>query len=362
MTSQIQRQQGSGVATSATFDDARAASEALREYAQQFNLVSPATSVGALPEGCEIVVGHVFVDTRTEERPKRNGPGTYLASVSGDIYHTEGGRWGLSKTVLNRIAAAAGVKWHVSRRMDDGSHPYYVHWYVEGNYRSFDGATHTINGSKVADLRNGSPAASKLRDGLPQARAFIAEMAESKAKLRAIKDAFGIKGGYTLEELKKPFVTARVMFNGRSEDPETQRMFSRAIAASFLDSSSALFGAPQTREPEPARLPPPDAGVDDSGEWPIKENKEGPEAGREPAETSPEMHADGANPDLELKFSRSKGHKVRDARTVDLEWIAATVSANLGGGNSRYPDSDRKLLAAVRAELTQRKAGNGASE
>jgi hypothetical protein len=195
---------------------------------------------------------------------------------------------------------------------------------------------------------------------------------------RAIR-AFGLKSNYSMEELHKPFVTARLMFTGRSADPELRRIFAKQIAQNALDSGRMLF-APSASMPRPPALPPPaiDAtpSADDEDDLPASwsqapsreqsapqtqtqpTQQPAPQTQTQPTQQPAAQHPaqGGAHPgrDLVLKFSRSKGKTVGQAETNDLEWIRDTVSSNLEAGESRFPDSDKKLLDAVNAELATR--------
>lgn len=62
---------------------------------------------------------------------------------------------------------------------------------------------------------------------------------ETKALLRALRAGLGIKGAYTMEELKKPFAVALVVLN--TTDPELKA----ALIQRYAAGESALFGAPK---------------------------------------------------------------------------------------------------------------------
>lgn len=82
-----------------------------------------------------------------------------------------------------------------------------------------------------------------MKDGAngQQFRRFLPHrtaMAESKAFMRAIRAALGLAGTYPLEELKKPFVVARMVPN--LDAPEIKQ----AVAQNYLQSMGMLFEAP----------------------------------------------------------------------------------------------------------------------
>lgn len=231
---------------SGTFRDAKKATEALLHAQQVAHLVAPATVCGTLPEGCEVALALVMVDAEHETYPV-------------------GDKLALGKTALERIAAAAGVSWDpiLSQRLDDASHPQYCHFRAVGYVRGFDGQARTLPGEVEIDARDGSPqieeirikAAKKNRDPAPQIlelRKFLLRHAESKAKNRAVR-SLGVRTSYEPQELQKPFVVAKLMFTGASDDPAARQYFRGRIADAFLGASSALYGGdaqPQLSQPE----------------------------------------------------------------------------------------------------------------
>ena len=84
-------------------------------------------------------------------------------------------------------------------------------------------------------------------------RLHILSHAESKAKLRALR-SLGIKTSFTQEELKLPFAVARLMWTGRTADPELRRMFAEKQADAMIGANAALYGSP------PRQLPAQEAG------------------------------------------------------------------------------------------------------
>lgn len=233
---------------SGSYSDPATVSAKLQWAAKHMHLVSPAASVGHVPPGCTITLAAVQVDPENE------------------TYSVSGGKLALTKPALDRIAAGVGISWDAnkSRRLDDGSDPHYCHYRAVGRYRAFDGQWMEIMGEKEMDMREGSAtlesitqkaaAARKPRDPAKQimeVRMHILAHAETKARLRAIR-SIGLRSAYGKQELEKPFVMARVMFTGKSDDPEMQKELTRATAASFLDGASALYGEPAAAPALPA--------------------------------------------------------------------------------------------------------------
>lgn len=229
--------------------DSGAVNKMLEDAVASSHLVSPATVCGSLPPGCEVSISLVKVDPSTE----KSGPG--------DVAPVGGGKLSLSGHVLKRIGAAAGVSWDMNAtgRLDDGSDPHYAHYRAVGQVRSFDGSIRTLSGEVEIDMREGSPQivamkarakeGANLESQIRDTRLFLIRHAETKAKLRAIAD-MGVKRSYTAAELAKPFKVARLMWTGRSEDPELRRLFAEKTADAMIGATSMLYGgqpAPQVR-------------------------------------------------------------------------------------------------------------------
>jgi hypothetical protein len=243
-----------------SFDAARA-TQALKHASEHYHLVSPATVVGSLPEGCEVSISLVTIDPETECFGLTGRKGE---PKDDDIL-------GLSRVALDKIFAAAGGTWVRSHRLDDGRDPHYCAWTAVGAVRMFDGQIRELPGSVELDARDGSPQVVEIRakaedrkkkypndrnhDGgarqLLELRKFLLRHAESKGMNRAVAK-LGIRRSYKRGELKKPFAVARVMFTGRSSDPEARALFQGKIADSFLGGTTALYGQPQAPALPPA--------------------------------------------------------------------------------------------------------------
>lgn len=79
-------------------------------------------------------------------------------------------------------------------------------------------------------------------------RKTAAEKAMTGAINRVIRALTGLKGQYTLEELKKPFAIPRVTFSPDYTDPEVRS----AMISQGMNSIGSLFGAPALTAPSPA--------------------------------------------------------------------------------------------------------------
>jgi hypothetical protein len=245
-----------------TLRDAKAATALLAQAKELGHLVSPAPSVGFLPEGCFVSVSALLVDPVRE---------TYQQAGSSER--------GISKVALDKIGGAAGIDWDpvLSTRLDNRSHAWYCHCKAVGRVRRFDGTWRTLSDEFELDLTDGSGEVEAIlarekrkekdegtryrgdlgRTEIAQKRKFILRLATTGARLRATRQ-LGLRTAYNAEELAKPFIMAQLSFDGYSEDAETRRLFASRIADNFLGASARLYGEPpllQRAEPRVIDLP-----------------------------------------------------------------------------------------------------------
>lgn len=206
------------------YSDTTALGRALEEASKRAHLLSPLSVGFTIPVLHEVTL--VVLDIAKGE--------TY--SISGKL--------GLSKIALDRLAIAAGVEWdpRECRRLDNGSDPRYVEFQAVGRVPMLDGSYRTITGTKVMDLRDGSAQTLASAKDLPMKRQFIQEHAESKAKNRAIRSGLGIRTSYPAEELNKPFVVARLIFTGHSDDAEVRKIVAIEMMRQRGAASAQLYG------------------------------------------------------------------------------------------------------------------------
>jgi len=353
----------------------------LRDHA---HLISPAYACARLPEGCEVGISVVWVDPKT------------------DAHDVGMGKFGLLKHALNRISSAAGVRFdpNASGRLDDGSDPYYVHYRAVGAWRHLDGSILPIVGDKEMDLRDGSAQVERVlktsRDAekqIREMRAFILGHAQSKAELRAIRKALGIRS-YSPQELEKPFAVVNLAFTGFSEDPTIRRENAAAIRNSMLGGAQALFGPPPGNTVTTPALPmasnvpiqighaPPPVGatraeldddsspalppgnVIDTTATPVPESARAPRATRSqaaapaPAPGTTSSNGTRQSSGLTMKFGKAKGKPIEEASDNDLQWYTETVEKSIDDpGKSRFREQNERELAILRAELAHRRGG-----
>ncbi len=243
-----------GAALVGAFADPVAITTALMQAQQHYHVITPAMSVGGIPEGCEIYTSLVAVQPY--------GPEVY--NITGDRKNPkDDDSVGIDKVALRKIWAAIGGTWQHSRRTDNNSHPHYCAWEAAGLYEQFDGKVCRVLGNVDIDVRaplgpayveivekakksNRDPASQLL-----ELRKFLLRQCESKAMNKAVSEV-GVRRSYKRSDLNKPFLVARLAVTGRTADPELRKEFARMHYAARLQGTSALYGAPAAL-PAPAQ-------------------------------------------------------------------------------------------------------------
>lgn len=351
----------------------------LEKAAAEFNLVSPATSCGTLPEGCSVALSTVLIDSRLESKNNRQ------VSVSGEIYEVTG-KWGLAKIALERIASAAGVSWDpvASRRLDDGSDPHYCLFQAVGTYTDFDGRERQIVGTKEMDLRIGSPQCLAIEDRarddkgrekqIREMRLHLVGHAESKARLRAIR-SLGIRPAYSLDDLRKPFVVAKLMFTGETNDPVLRHEFAILQAKALLGGRRTLYGEPSAPQLAPAPIrspavvPPPPVGQSYADDDPESSR-------RQPTTSAPAPEPSSARPaqrqaapardydretgevkeEPRVRFSKYKDQPLSAQEDGFLTWYEKAVLKDIDNPErAQYRSANEAHLAEIRAEIAKRR-------
>lgn len=90
----------------------------------------------------------------------------------------------------------------------------------------------------IAEQYRGKYIENSLLDAMTQLRANAPQKAATGAILRVIRDLLGVKGTYTIAELKKPFAVARMSFSPDYNDPLVKQM----LLQQAMQSVGNLFG------------------------------------------------------------------------------------------------------------------------
>jgi len=236
----------------------------LNEYpSDKFNVLIPVTSMQVMSDMQRIVVNEVRLDTTVDD--KGNGRDIYRDKTTG--------KYAVTKVGGMKLAAAANISIISSERAtpdvcskciemmnatkkalrcSDCPHRYDVKCIVTIRVPEPSGSFRKIEKFKEIDctMEKASMSEAQYKRFLPHR----ASIAESKALMRCIRDAIGLAAGYTLNELKKPFIIAHVVPN--LDSPEIRDR----LAGSYLQSMGLLFetsasqrALPQAETP----LPPP---------------------------------------------------------------------------------------------------------
>lgn len=283
-------------------------------------------------------------------------------------------KWGVGGATIQQLGTAACINWTDVERVDDGRDPFFVHYRVRGRYTMVDGVDRIIEGERDSDFRDGSAQLAKKSEAqIQQLRESILRSTITKAKLRAIRGALGLRHGLSTEDLDKPFVIARLVFTGQSDDPMTRRLFAAAIVAKQLAASNALYGpdgqmALGTINPfallGPARL---DEVVTDDGE--VIDAVASSPGQAPPAPVPPPPLAAAPRPQPKAKgaptvpFGKNKGKAITELGDKSLEWYIDAAKEELADEDKAKFHAKTKLwLAALEAEKAGRAKPKDAPE
>lgn len=261
---------------------------------EKFNVLVPVTTMQAASNLQRIVVSEVQLDTR--QNTENSGP-------SKDIYFEKSCKaWAITKVGGMKLAAAANISIvDTAPGRTEGCQRCIEMARATGKPRVCGNCEHVHDVAVTVTIRVPEPSggfrlmkatkeidctveAATMKDGMQgqQYRRFLPHrtaMAESKAFMRAIRAALGLAGTYQMEDLKKPFVVARIVPN--LDAPEIKQ----AVAGSYLQSMGMLFEMPAA----PSTALPPAQEAQDVPEYPDEPGggQGWPEPPEEPEEPLP---------------------------------------------------------------------------
>ena len=238
---------GEGVITSANFG---AVASKLTQLRQNFNVVG-SMSLTSVPAG--FAIDFKMVDFNSEFTPEQN-----TAKSNGDFYVVQGGNLAFTKASLNKLQDLGAVSWIPDQcgRVDNGQDPHYCMYRAVGRVLNTDGRLKTITGEKEMDLREGSDQLFKIynkkKERMSEEQIFglrfhILAHAETKAKLRAIREHYGVRS-YTRAEAKRPFLLVVLVPQLDMSDPEVRKM----VTANALGIVDQVYGGPR-QMPQPVQ-------------------------------------------------------------------------------------------------------------
>ena len=242
----------------------------LNQYPRErYNVLVPVTTMQVASNLQRITVSEVQLDTRQDNTNK--GP-------SKDIYFEKSsGAFAITKVGGMKLAAAANISIvDTTPGRTEGCQRCIEMARATGKPRVCGNCEHVHDVAVTVTIRVPEPSggfrlmkatreidctleAATMKDGASgqQYRRFLPHrtaMAESKAFMRAIRAALGLAGTYQMEDLRKPFIVARVVPN--LDAPEIKQ----AVAGSYLQSMGMLFEMPAAQTA--ASLPAPPAAED----------------------------------------------------------------------------------------------------
>lgn len=347
--------------TGGVFNAVDQLARAIKSLGEKHNLISPGGALNVFPHLHAAGISFVFIDPDRE---------TY--GIAGKSER------GLSKTALDRIAAASGVQWdpRLCGRVDDGSNPYVVEYQAAATVLQLDGTERIINATKRIDLRaekDASPdtwgtdaqeiakeSAANNKDPWPrilQQRQHILSLAETKAKNRAIR-TLGVKTAYSPEDIKKGFAVVRLGFTGQSDDPDVQREVELMIAQRALTGRASLYGGGERAKIGPptrpaVRVPKIAAEAPDEEEPEIIDIPA--EAENEAGESNQAPHPPADDPML---ICGKKGEDGKYPRKHASEFSAKTLREKIdyaeksrGAWDPKWADKNEAELKAMKAWL-----------
>lgn len=206
----------------------------LRWQEQHFNVLTPFSNISGMAAGHGIITSLIQIS-----------PDKAVGETYDGLPFLKNGEVALAKVGLRKLAECAGISTD-TERTDDRRMPNYWEFKAIAKYRGIDGAIVTRTATKEWDLRDGSPqlkgwTAAQIEEG----RKHGLRNCEARAINAAIRECgCGIKQKYTREELKKPFVVCRVMFQPDMSDPDIKRM----VTQQAMSGASALYAPAAGRE------------------------------------------------------------------------------------------------------------------
>jgi len=209
---------------------------------QKANILMPSTMIGGLSEFHQPVIEAVQLSPNPAD---------------GDVYEDkQNNKFRLTKQALVKLSNCAGVSWHPyeTRRVDNRMDRNYVAYQAVGGIRKADGSSiafkaeydmdfevieEELTAQYTAKATKGSDEAKKkyieesVRREMLFKRKHKVKLCEAGAMNRVIRSLLALKNGYTAEELKRPFVTVRIVIRPDYNDKDVRRQMMSAAVKSM---------------------------------------------------------------------------------------------------------------------------------
>lgn len=279
----------------------------LNQYPKdQYNVLAP-EQMTTLTAWHQILVCRVTVDNVIPQGEKSNG----------EVYHVGYGKYAMHKGTLLRLADAAGIRF--KQLLPKDAFIFHEDGKItctaiaekqdpDGTWRQYPG-TYTWDPNERLDAIK-DPDSPKGQNEAIMIRRFGTQRAETGALSKAIKDLLPLKPNYSLDELAKPFIVARVNFNPLA-DPMVAQAFRQAMAVKLAHNLALMGGDIDPDDPLGPRL-------------------EGP--------THAQLEA--ANETLALVGANGPGHATVEAAPYEPEDPEWTEEACPACGSLNYSQSD----------------------
>ena len=217
------------------------------------NIIGPEIHLDHIPRNHIVSLRLTFFD---QHSPPMTSPYTGAKASNGVWYEQNGGGLSMHYATLNQLASLCGMTWIDFQRTDDGGTPLYWRFAGLASCKFFDGTIREVTGVGESDLRDGSAEIASVKDKqLVGMRAKGSQRAESIAKARIIRELFGLRQKYSIEEADMPFVFPALVFHAPA-DPELDRL----MAMKELGLLGSVYGGRrEVIDIEPRMLPAPGA-------------------------------------------------------------------------------------------------------
>lgn len=291
---------------------AAAAAELAKAAAAGENILMPAESLQNVPPMHKVTVERVKLSANPDDKD-------VYVQLGKEDDPPEKKRYALTKDGILKLSSCAGVQWDYSNsgridRQDSGT---YIAWRMVGAVQKLDGSWLPLQGSYDLDFdviaeeveeqkrsnasrywgkkdwwaKMGKEAQEayllkKTKEDVLMIKRHKVARVETGAMLRAIRGLLNIKGTYSYQEISRPFVIARLVFQPDYADPIIK---AQAVALAFR-AMQGVYGIPAPASPR--QLPqtsqaPVDLYPDESGHYGAPDADPDPEPGSEPEPQAP---------------------------------------------------------------------------
>ena len=304
----------------------------LRWQEQRFNVLTPFTNISGMAAQHGIITSLIQVN-----------PDKAIGEVYDGLPFLKDNEVSLAKIGLRKLAECAGISTRTDGN-DDRRIPFYWEFKAIASYRGIDGSIITREATKEWDLRDGSPQLKGWTNAqIEEGRKHGLRNCEARAINAAIRECgCGVKQMYTRDELKKPFVVCRVMFQPDMSDPDIKRL----VTAAALGGTTALYPS-AAREAQPGEII--DHGAPATGDPRPVGSSSTPQASQpKPAEPDPDRPpCDGA---VRIVSVEDKTFTYKSGPNKGKEGLRYVIVDSLGVEHSTFDEGHAKDARRFKAE------------